>query len=59
MFPGLGWLLIRPIWDRFGKNWPAGYWDDWLRDNSANMSCIIPEVSRSYTFGETGTSGGE
>ena len=57
-FPGLGWMLTRTLWEELGPTWPGAYWDDWLRhpNQRKNRGCIRPEVSRSYTFGEMGTS---
>ncbi|KAK8825671.1 hypothetical protein WA577_000842 [Blastocystis sp. JDR] len=57
-FPGLGWMLTRTLWQELGASWPPAYWDDWLRhpDRRQGRACIRPEVSRSYTFGEKGTS---
>merc|ERR1711920_1011067 len=39
----------------------GGYWDEFMRrpDVRKGRHCIRPEVSRSYTFGEEGTSGGQ
>ena len=30
-FPGLGWMLNRNVYQQLPK-WPAGYWDDWIRE---------------------------
>lgn len=37
------------------------FWDDWLRlpEQRKNRQCIRPEISRVYTFGSSGTSGGQ
>jgi alpha-1,3-mannosyl-glycoprotein beta-1,2-N-acetylglucosaminyltransferase len=57
-FPGLGWMLTARLWAELGPRWPDGYWDDWLREpgQRKDRACIRPEVSRTYTFGEAGTS---
>lgn len=58
-FPGLGWMWSRDRWEEFRK-WTPGWWDDWLRESKQRRgrSCVFPEVSRVYTFGREGTSGG-
>ena len=62
-FPGLGWLITRRLWAELGPKWPgeAGFWDDWLREppQRRGRASIRPEVSRTYTFGEKGTSQGQ
>ena len=62
-FPGLGWLITRRLWSELGPKWPgeAGFWDDWLREppQRRGRASIRPEVSRTYTFGEKGTSQGQ
>uniref|UniRef100_A0A6B2L9N3 alpha-1,3-mannosyl-glycoprotein 2-beta-N-acetylglucosaminyltransferase n=1 Tax=Arcella intermedia TaxID=1963864 RepID=A0A6B2L9N3_9EUKA len=61
-FPGLGWMMKRSFWEEVKNNWPAGYWDDWLREPQQRKGrvCIYPEVSRTYTFGlKDGTSQGQ
>ena len=60
-FPGLGWMMTRDFWGEVGPKWPKGYWDDWLREpvNRRGRGCLRPDVSRSYTFGEHGSSGGQ
>ena len=59
-FPGLGWLLSRQLWLELEPKWPEnrGYWDDWLREppQRRGRASIRPEVSRTRTFGEKGTS---
>jgi len=52
-FPGLGWMLRKELWMELGDRWPAGYWDDWLRETPQRQgrACIFPEISRTYTFG--------
>ena len=60
-FPGLGWLITRDLWREVAPKWPKAYWDDWLREppQRKNRDCIQPEISRSKTFGEKGSSGGQ
>jgi len=60
-FPGLGWMMTRSLWDELGSYWPSAYWDDWLRENDQRKGrdCIRPEISRTHTFGEKGSSGGQ
>ncbi|KDP36676.1 hypothetical protein JCGZ_07894 [Jatropha curcas] len=60
-FPGLGWMLTRPIWDELSPKWPKAYWDDWLRlkENHKGRQFIRPEVCRTYNFGEHGSSLGQ
>ena len=58
-FPGLGWMLDRRRWTQeLGAKWPAGFWDDWLREppQRRGRAFLRPEVSRSFTFGESGVS---
>lgn len=60
--PGLGWLLKRkmfieelePIWPTPDKLWD---WDMWMRVDGIRKEreCIIPDVSRTYHFGLSGT----
>jgi hypothetical protein len=60
-FPGLGWMMTSDLWSELRSKWPKGYWDDWLRlpENRRGRSIIRPEVSRTYTFGEHGSSQGQ
>lgn len=60
-FGGLGWMMLRSFWDELSDKWPRAYWDDWLREppQRMNRDCIRPEISRTYTFGERGSSGGQ
>ena len=62
-FPGLGWLLTRKLWAELDAKWPEerGFWDDWLREPPQRQGrvSIRPEVSRTFTFGERGTSVGQ
>uniref|UniRef100_A0A914WP62 Alpha-1,3-mannosyl-glycoprotein 2-beta-N-acetylglucosaminyltransferase n=1 Tax=Plectus sambesii TaxID=2011161 RepID=A0A914WP62_9BILA len=47
-FSGLGWMLTRRLWEELSPIWPAGFWDDWLRDPARrqNRACIRPEIPR-------------
>lgn len=61
-FPGLGWMARREVWqERLEGAWPEAYWDDWLRSRSVrgDGQFLRPEVCRTYTFGEHGSSGGQ
>ena len=51
-------MMTKPVWEEYRTQWPPAYWDDWLRhpDRRHGRACIRPEVSRTYTFGEKGTS---
>ncbi len=57
-FPGLGWMLTAHAWEELGPKWPEAFWDDWLREppQRKGRNFLRPEVSRSYTFGESGVS---
>ncbi|ESO10940.1 hypothetical protein HELRODRAFT_72024 [Helobdella robusta] len=59
-FPGLGWLMLKPLWLELEPKWPEAFWDDWLRSPEIRMgrSCLRPEVSRVFNFGEQGVSRG-
>ncbi|XP_034030085.1 alpha-1,3-mannosyl-glycoprotein 2-beta-N-acetylglucosaminyltransferase a [Thalassophryne amazonica] len=60
-FPGLGWMLLKELWDELEPKWPASFWDDWLRqpEQRRNRACIRPEISRTITFGRQGVSLGQ
>ncbi|KAL6771861.1 hypothetical protein ACKKBG_A28055 [Auxenochlorella protothecoides x Auxenochlorella symbiontica] len=60
-FPGLGWMTNAGVWTSIREAWPPAYWDDWMRLNSTRQGrqCIRPEVSRTYNFGEHGSSKGQ
>ncbi|XP_056142580.1 alpha-1,3-mannosyl-glycoprotein 2-beta-N-acetylglucosaminyltransferase a [Lampris incognitus] len=60
-FPGLGWMLLRDLWEELEPKWPASFWDDWLRqpEQRRNRACIRPEISRTLTFGRSGVSLGQ
>lgn len=61
IMPGLGWMLTASTGFELLTNWPVMYWDDWLRkpEIRKGRQCIFPEVPRTHTFGEVGTSGGQ
>lgn len=61
-------LLGQHSWQvatRYAANWVRlpclGFWDDWLRlpHVRKGKACIRPEISRTFTFGEQGASGGQ
>lgn len=60
-FPGLGWMIRKPLWDELKPNWPLGFWDDWMRETSQrkDRACIRPEIPRTRTFGKVGVSHGQ
>jgi len=60
-FPGLGWVLSRPLWDELAPKWPVAFWDDWMREPAqrAGRHSIYPSVSRTHTVGRRGSSGGQ
>merc|ERR1719343_1687856 len=60
-FPGLGWMLRREVWLEVRERWAKAYWDEFMRrpDVRKGRQCIRPEVSRTFTFGEKGTSAGQ
>eukprot|EP00405_Crypthecodinium_cohnii_P041394 CAMPEP_0206566504 /NCGR_PEP_ID=MMETSP0325_2-20121206/24700_1 /ASSEMBLY_ACC=CAM_ASM_000347 /TAXON_ID=2866 /ORGANISM="Crypthecodinium cohnii, Strain Seligo" /LENGTH=727 /DNA_ID=CAMNT_0054069551 /DNA_START=230 /DNA_END=2414 /DNA_ORIENTATION=+ len=60
-FSGLGFMLRKQAWDHVRSSWPYAPTMGWdyamrvqLRD--AGKECIIPEVSRSHHFSNTGSS---
>lgn len=55
-FPGLGWMLLKSLWEELAPKWPIGYWDEFMRIPSIRMdrSCIRPEISRTFNFGSQG-----
>lgn len=57
-FSGLGWMLTKHVWEELAPKWPVAFWDDWLREPPHRKArhFIHPEVSRTMTFGESGTS---
>ncbi|CAK6958922.1 alpha-1%2C3-mannosyl-glycoprotein 2-beta-N-acetylglucosaminyltransferase a [Scomber scombrus] len=60
-FPGLGWMLLKEVWEELEPKWPASFWDDWMRqpEQRRNRACIRPEISRTITFGRQGVSLGQ
>eukprot|EP01083_Nonionella_stella_P154968 499962_1 len=60
VFPGLGWMLSQDLWNEFRYNFSLAFWDDWFREpkQTKTRSCIRPDISRTHTFGEIGSSGG-
>lgn len=60
-FPGLGWMLLRELWEELEPKWPASFWDDWMRqpEQRRGRACIRPEISRTLTFGRQGVSLGQ
>lgn len=60
-FPGLGWMLLKDMWEELEPKWPASFWDDWMRqpEQRQNRACIRPEISRTITFGRQGVSLGQ
>ncbi|XP_072249626.1 alpha-1,3-mannosyl-glycoprotein 2-beta-N-acetylglucosaminyltransferase a [Leuresthes tenuis] len=60
-FPGLGWMLLREVWEELEPKWPASFWDDWMRqpEQRRGRACIRPEISRTLTFGRQGVSLGQ
>ncbi|XP_068616364.1 alpha-1,3-mannosyl-glycoprotein 2-beta-N-acetylglucosaminyltransferase a [Brachionichthys hirsutus] len=60
-FPGLGWMLLKEVWEELEPKWPTSFWDDWMRqpEQRRNRACIRPEISRTLTFGRQGVSLGQ
>lgn len=60
-FPGLGWMMLRQLWDELEPKWPAAFWDDWMRqpEQRRDRACVRPEISRTLTFGRKGVSLGQ
>lgn len=60
-FPGLGWLLLRELWEELEPKWPAAFWDDWVRrpEQRLGRACVRPELPRTRTFGRKGVSQGQ
>ncbi|KAF0293198.1 Protein O-linked-mannose beta-1,2-N-acetylglucosaminyltransferase 1 [Amphibalanus amphitrite] len=60
-FPGLGWMMTRKSVQQLLDVWPTegeGYdWDLWVRKDSNRLGreCVIPDVSRTYHFGISGS----
>lgn len=51
-------MLNRKVWTELSNKWPAGYWDDWLREpaQQAGREILRPEVCRTYHFAKKGVS---
>eukprot|EP00408_Alexandrium_pacificum_P038215 CAMPEP_0171286830 /NCGR_PEP_ID=MMETSP0790-20130122/69228_1 /TAXON_ID=2925 /ORGANISM="Alexandrium catenella, Strain OF101" /LENGTH=167 /DNA_ID=CAMNT_0011756313 /DNA_START=6 /DNA_END=509 /DNA_ORIENTATION=+ len=49
------------MWSEVRSRWAEAYWDEFMRrpDVRKGRHCLRPEVSRSSTFGEQGTSAGQ
>ncbi|XP_041091424.1 alpha-1,3-mannosyl-glycoprotein 2-beta-N-acetylglucosaminyltransferase-like isoform X2 [Polyodon spathula] len=60
-FPGLGWMLLKELWEELEPKWPASFWDDWIRQpgQRKERACVRPEISRTMTFGRKGVSMGQ
>lgn len=62
-FPGLGWMMTRKLWNELVSTWPAGFWDDWMREPAQRKGrqCIRPEISRTgmMAHGKKGVSKGQ
>ncbi|CAL1611686.1 unnamed protein product [Knipowitschia caucasica] len=60
-FPGLGWMMLRRLWDELEPKWPPSFWDDWMRQpqQRRGRACVRPEISRTMTFGRHGVSLGQ
>lgn len=57
IFPGLGWMMLRGLWDQeLKQEWPTGYWDEFMRKPEVRKGrvCVRPEVSRAFNYGERG-----
>ncbi|KAJ9468853.1 hypothetical protein DIPPA_20478 [Diplonema papillatum] len=55
-FPGLGWMLSRKLWQEMRRSWPAGFWDDWMRQprHRNGRVCLRPEIPRSFMWCDAG-----
>jgi len=57
-FPGLGWVMLRKLWENeFREKWPEEHWDWFLRDPVAvgSRDSLYPSVSRVFHTGTSGT----
>lgn len=54
---GLGWLLMRSIWEEIEPSWPARHWDWFMRNpkTSRGRECVYPEVPRDFHAGAKGS----
>jgi GNT-I family. len=61
VFPGLGWMMTRRLWEEIKPKWPDAYWDDWLRqpNQTRGRDCIYPAINRARTIGKIGSSEGQ
>lgn len=61
VFPGLGWMLTKDVWEGLRDRWPSEYWDEFMRLPSVrnDRACIRPEISRNKNIGKDGTSQGQ
>ncbi|VDK57453.1 unnamed protein product [Cylicostephanus goldi] len=54
---------FRKVWNELSPKWPAGFWDDWMREpeNRKGRHCIRPEISRTKmtALGKKGASKGQ
>lgn len=61
-FAGLGWMMSSKTWNELEPIWPAGFWDDWMRDplRRKGRQCIRPEIGRTgmMSYGKNGASKG-
>jgi len=58
VFPGLGWMMTKNLWNEIESKWPDRYWDEFMREPRIrrNRQCLYPEISRNRNIGERGTS---
>eukprot|EP00026_Physarum_polycephalum_P007989 Phypoly_transcript_08062.p1 GENE.Phypoly_transcript_08062~~Phypoly_transcript_08062.p1 ORF type:complete len:438 (+),score=69.05 Phypoly_transcript_08062:114-1427(+) len=58
VFPGLGWMMTKSLWNEIGNLWPEKYWDEFMREPRIrkDRSCLFPEISRNRNIGQRGTS---
>ncbi len=61
IFPGLGWMTTSAVGKELYPKWPQVHWDHFLREpfRRQGRQCVFPEVPRTITFGENGTSKGQ
>ena len=55
-FMGVGWLIQANLWSSVRNFWNKQYWRDGMSSPLIRQgrSCLYPEVSRVYTFEESG-----
>lgn len=58
VFPGLGWMMTKRLWNEIESKWPDRYWDEFMREPRIRdgRQCLRPEISRNRNIGEKGTS---